>query len=179
MKIAIVGAEESKWNEEQKKKAKQKIKEILLNHWVTYDIFGQFEPELEPILVSGGCPKRGVDIWAEEYADRHGIKKEIYRPEVHQWNDLPHAPIPKKGLNLEFTHQCSRCRAYWDGKIWSWDLAPATNVCKLGYRSRNIQIAEACDVLYCINPIGVWSGGEWTRIWAKKLGKKTFLVEIK
>lgn len=32
MKIAIVDAEESKWTEEQKVKAKQKFREILIQH---------------------------------------------------------------------------------------------------------------------------------------------------
>lgn len=43
----------------------------------------------------------------------------------------PHIPIPRKGLNFGFTHQCAKCGAYYDGKIWSWDLAPAEDYCKV------------------------------------------------
>jgi len=77
-----------------------------------------------------------------------------------------------------------------------------------GYRSRNIQIAEACDVLFDIEPAiqcpickgkktvfvtypikcdhckgtGVvpnHSGGTWTKNYANRLGKETYLVAIK
>jgi len=40
-----------------------------------------------------------------------------------------HKPVLKKGLNFGFTHVCSECGAYWDGKIWSWDVAPAKDTC--------------------------------------------------
>lgn len=72
----------------------------------------------------------------------------------------------------------------------------------IGYKSRNIKIAEECDVLYCIVPYNwdnfnmqppyddyswcrhckVWkhptNGGCWTLKKAKKLGKETHLVVI-
>jgi len=37
------------------------------------------------ILVSGACPKGGIDIWAEQIADRLGIVKEIYPPTKPTW----------------------------------------------------------------------------------------------
>ena len=59
---------------------------------------------------------------------------------------------------------------------------------KIGYRTRNIKIAERCDILYCL-PIITRSekcyhckldhqvgGGCWTLKQAKKLGKQTFLI---
>jgi len=128
-------------------------------------------------LVSGHCPKGGMDIWAEEIADELGITKEIYRPEINQWND--------KGLTYGINDDCT-----------------PLEVAK-GYKSRNIQIAKACDVLYCIVPkkpdydpeyaaycsqshcnhCNQWghptNGGCWTKRYAKeKLGKETHLVVI-
>ncbi len=61
-----------------------------------------------------------------------------------------------------------------------------------GFRSRNIQIAEACDILYCIvpktsgkiyckhcNALGhPTNGGCWTMRHAAMLGKKTELIII-
>ena len=150
MKIAIVGSQEDKWTEEQKVKAKAEIK-LILEH---YDY---------SVLVSGHCPKGGVDIWAEEIADKFGIEKEIFTPEVNQWND----------------------------KItWSQALG---NI-KIGYKSRNIKIADACDILYCIVPFNIkgrcWyhcdkmdyshikNGGCWTLSKAEQFGKETHLVVI-
>lgn len=37
-------------------------------------------------LVSGGCHLGGVDIWAEEVADRLGRPKHIYLPEKRSWH---------------------------------------------------------------------------------------------
>jgi hypothetical protein len=155
-KIAIVGPEASKWTHEQEVLAKVKILEILAN---------------TDILVSGHCPKGGIDIWAEEIADFNGISKFIFAPDVEQWEDKIFFVAPDTGI--KFSH--------------------------LGYKSRNILIAETCDVLYCIVPKNgdddsVWSlstfckhckrfghpsnGGCWTMNYAKKLGKETHLVII-
>ena len=76
IKIAIVGSEENKWSEEQKERAKEVIEKIFRDYLdVGYDV----------VLISGGCPKGGVDVWAEEIADRMGIKKRIFRPEKNGW----------------------------------------------------------------------------------------------
>ena len=62
---------------------------------------------------------------------------------------------------------------------------------KKGYKTRNLEIAEACDILYCISvPMKEGgkscyhckqfthekTGGCWTMREAKKLGKKTKLI---
>jgi len=70
--VAIVGADEFKWkNERQKALARDVIRALLLMH----------KAEGPIILVSGGCPKGGVDIWAEEIADELGIDTLIFKPE--------------------------------------------------------------------------------------------------
>ena len=39
----------------------------------------------QEILISGGCPKGGVDIWAEEVADELKIPKRIFKPSSLDW----------------------------------------------------------------------------------------------
>jgi len=177
MKIAIVGAQEDKWTEEQKSKAKKKIKEIIMNHYIEYDNFGQFEPELRPIIVSGHCPVGkerwycvdcngwgdlvkdtqlnpdceyhkgmvisiydlgGVDSWVEIIAARYKLKKEIYPAEVNQWNNN--------------SDKCPNCNHV--SYLPRWKEVCEDNRPSRGYKSRNIQIAEACDILYDIEPAG-------------------------
>ena len=179
MKIAIVGAEENKWKKEQKEKAIQLI-DALLNFAVdgklflppfhftktntSYAVEGDTKKiDNNIILISGHCPKGkerwycvdcktwldsfeeaethievngcdvikvydkgGVDTWVEIIAKELGIKTEIYAPEVNQWNDLITYQPLGDGTSVKVKYK--------------------------GYRSRNIQIAEACDVLYDIEP---------------------------
>jgi len=159
MKIAIVGADKTKWTEEQKEKAQIEIYKIFINKfkWLC-PICGEIVFLMSPsfprkkyktsahcpkhgtvnaclskehlVLVSGHHPKGGVEIWAEEVADKLGIKKEIYPAEVNQWED-------------EETYESVESMGCIDGY---------QKICKKGYHSRNIQIAEACDVLYDIEP---------------------------
>lgn len=198
-KIAVVGARESKWTRKQKEIAKKSIRIILSSEGTKYaenkligfkitgisGLMKKYLKEIEIILVSGHCPKGGVDIWVEEVADSMKIKKEIYAPHVNQWEDskqkcnICHGTgIKDKGWHQFYSE---------DGKgEWYHDEEPCDNWgCEEGwqklngYRSRNIQIAKACDVLYCIEPKGNPSrGGRWTMNKAKKLGKEIHLVVI-
>lgn len=70
MKVGIVGSEEKYWTRELKEKAIKAIESIL----------GE-----KDILVSGGCHLGGVDIWAEEVADRKGLEKIIFPAKQHRW----------------------------------------------------------------------------------------------
>lgn len=178
LKIGIVGPEELKWTEEKKAEAKMKINQLLNS--LDCDINPEDKNFMYKgiVLVSGHCPKGGVDIWAEEIADKLRIQKEIYFAPAMRWEDKfvegIYPDIPSEFLK--------------------------------GYRSRNIQIAKASDVVYCIVPkvklpVGFditkpetmskkfacyhchkvghpTNGGCWTMIWAKKLGKETHLVVI-
>jgi len=181
VKIAIVGADGTNkaWTPERIEKAKIIIKSILeapikakglVGHsyrWTAMGFPSWFYVKPLPnkttgiVLVSGHCPvgevktycincgmfleegllqrvkhdeerhqlievydKGGVDTWAEIIATELGIKKEIYPAEVNQWED-------KKVL-------------LFGGGV----------IKHKGYRSRNIQIAEVCNVLYDIEPKG-------------------------
>lgn len=165
MKIAIVGAQESKWTVEQKEKAREKIKEILLSYlrrinpriskrfdercWTEVE----FTNEIAILtIISGHCPKGGVDIWVEEIADELGISKIIYKPEINSWKD-------QYGISNQ-------------------KYAPKWKTLLMGYKSRNEQIARTCNILYDIEPKGKRSGGTWTLEYAKGLGKEVHKIEI-
>jgi len=172
MKVAIVGPDESKWSADLKRKAKNIITTLLAKHAFRETVkklpYADTSMEIDwskIVLVSGHCPKGGVDIWAKEIANELGIKKEIYAPEVHQWDDsILKIPLGTKE----------------PAKIFK------------GYKSRNIQIAKACDVLYCIVPHipsatcrhckvegHPTNGGCWTMNYAKKLGKEIHLEVVR
>jgi hypothetical protein len=128
VKVAIVGSEEKYWKPEQIVKVTLYIHDLL-------DIMSSSWIYGKVTLVSGRCPKGGIDIWAEIVANDLKLNKEIYPPKTNNWE---------------------------------------------GYKARNIQIAEACDKLFCIDPKsrGEKTGGKWTMRYAQKLGKPTSLVEI-
>lgn len=81
--------------------------------------------EKELIVVSGHSPMKGIDILAEEVAKELGLKTEIYAPEVNQWEDLVDTEDDEDGNYKGMRRE-------------------------KGFKSRNIQIAEASDVLYVI-----------------------------
>ena len=64
-KIGIVGHEAKKFNAETEAKAREIIRSLLTS---------------EDTLISGGCHLGGIDIWAEEYADKMNLKKQIFLP---------------------------------------------------------------------------------------------------
>jgi hypothetical protein len=130
MKVGIVGHEAKKFTVETEKKSREVIRSLL---------------SPGDILVSGGCHLGGIDIWAEEEADKLGLEKEIYLPATRRWEG--------------------------------------------GFKQRNLQIANASDVVHCIviaeypesykgmrfdycyhckNNDHIKSGGCWTAIRAKE-----------
>jgi len=178
IKIAIVGAEENKWKPEQKVQVKNIIITLLTKHAFRENTkilpYANTSMEVDwsrVVLVSGRCPEGGVDIWAEEIADELGIKKEIYAPEVNQWNDKTVYQCEKCGFidtssKQEFERLSQSQKEYLlnHRRRCGGRFLP---VVLKGYRSRNIQIAEACDVLYNIEPAR-------SCLWCKGTGKKPF-----
>jgi hypothetical protein len=53
---------------------------------------------------------------------------------------------------------------------------------KVGYKKRNIMIAEECYILFVFSPSingkVVWNGGLWTANYAEKIGKKVYRFDI-
>lgn len=175
MRIAIVGSQGKHWTSAQRTKVIKKIKEIFLKH-ADMEMEKVVPEALKPttfwnpyahlsrvILISGGCGTTdkdskqkfdgGVDVWAEIVADILGVPKDIKYAQAMQWTDVvvPVGILEGKG-GLE----------YWKG-----------------FKTRNLEIVEDCDVLYCIDPAWRdWSGGRWTMQEAEKLGKEVHLVLI-
>lgn len=91
MRVAIIGAEQAKFTKESAARAIQLIETLITP---------------SDIVVSGACHLGGVDIWAEEAANKIGAKKLIFPPK----------------------------RLVWTG----------------GYKDRNIQIADNCDIVHVV-----------------------------
>lgn len=70
MRVGIVGHEAKKFTPETEEKAREIIRSLLLPG---------------DILVSGGCHLGGIDIWAEEEADKLGLGKMIFLPKTQSW----------------------------------------------------------------------------------------------
>jgi hypothetical protein len=144
-KVAIVGSEGRFWTPEQRTKVVKKVRDIL------YDESGYPDgvPPTQIVLVSGGCGgatsekdklkfNGGVDEWSETVADLLGVPKEIKYPEINSFEDV------------------KVVKSFGDGNISIGER-------RKGYKTRNIEIAEVCTVLYCIDPADRdWSGGRWT-----------------
>lgn len=71
IRVGIVGHEAKKFTAETEAKAREIIRSLL---------------SPDDILVSGGCHLGGIDIWAEEEADKLGLKKEIFLPLKYRWS---------------------------------------------------------------------------------------------
>ncbi len=171
-----MGSEGKYWTPVQRTKAILKIKEILIDD--DYLDVNPFDPGdvTYPTLVSGGCGSTGendkqkfdggIDVWAEIVADFIGLKKDIKYAESMTWGDV-HESIYRGG---------------------------PSRVLK-GFKTRNIEIAYDCDVLYCIEPKvpqrshkATWSpehkcfyrrsGGMWTLEYAERLGREVHVVVI-
>ena len=72
IRVGIVGSEAAKFTPETERKAREAIRTIL----------GQAR-----VMISGHCHLGGIDIWAEEEADRIGVDAMIFPPFALNWND--------------------------------------------------------------------------------------------
>jgi len=164
LRIAIVGSEGKYWTPEERTKAIAEIVKIFRKHATNYNDGNVPEFDYNMTLISGGCgyentKKRayippGIDEWAEIVADVLGIKKDIRYAPAGQWND-----------KLDVIYETDRGNLEENLK---------------GYRTRNTEIAEMCDILYCIDPKwrGEKTGGQWTMRYAQKARKEVHLVQI-
>jgi len=101
MRIAIVGSEAKHWTPRTRMLACKKIKEILIND--DYVDYHNNNPDdvIYPTFISGGCPKGGIDLWAEIISDFIGLGKQIYYPENNQWE-----PNGYKERNERIAQEC-------------------------------------------------------------------------
>jgi len=180
--------------------------------------YGEYE------FVSGGCKKKGIDIICERIADELGLKKIIIMPEVEQWEDktgvirhsctgygsfskydaicLPTGEYELYGYWMGELrcplYKCSSCGLEgMSGGIGKFSLEqPFYETSLKGYKSRNIEIADTVDKLYCVvvqtkgnycyhhrgKDVGnthMANGGCYTMRVAKEKGKEVYLVFVK
>jgi len=89
--MGIVGHEKAKFTATTEDRARAIIRELLA-------------PE-DVVLVSGGCHLGGIDIWAEEEADKLGRTKVIYKPDVLTWDGFGFGGRGFKQRNLEIAEK--------------------------------------------------------------------------
>ena len=180
IKVAIVGSQGKHWTSNQRTKVIKEIENILTNLSRVQGSIYQAQQKLPMvanpglrgktlvILVSGGCGATGeddkfkfhpgVDGWAEIVADSMGIEKDIRYAPAMQWSNQP--------ITIRHSNHPE------DPNAWE------ERVIRKGFKTRNLEIAKTCDILYCIDPKGRRSGGQWTLERAKEMGKEVHLVEI-
>ena len=124
MRIAIVGSEDKHWTPKTRELACKEIKKILINDDHLDYVNNNPYDVIYPTLISGGCPRGGVDIWAEIIADFIGLEKEIYYPKNNRWE-----PDGYKERNDRIAHECDILfcidpkERKWSGGRWSMDRA--------------------------------------------------------
>ena len=124
MRIGIVGHEAKKFTPETEAKAREVISSFL---------------SPGDILVSGGCHLGGIDIWAEEEADKLGLEKLIFLPAIQKWeggykqrnlqivsnSDIVHcivvAEYPKdyQGMRFDYCYHCKTNEHIKSGGCWT------------------------------------------------------------
>ena len=73
----------------------------------SFDLTPYITEEVDTILTGGA---KGIDTIAEEYADSHGIKKTIIKPQYDRYGKG--APMVR---NKELVNLCDKALIIWDG----------------------------------------------------------------
>jgi len=171
VKVVIIGSEAKYWTLGGRERAYREIRKVL-THYAALVVSKTSEESYNDyskiVLVSGGCPKGGVDLWAEAIASVLGVLMDIKESEVKQWND-----------RVESLHTRSSTVTIDDFTSPMISDIGATVVRKKGYKSRNIEMAKSGDVIYCIDPSDRgWSGAKWTAKYAADLGKEVHYINV-
>lgn len=133
MKIGIVGHEARKFDTRTIVLAQHEISEILKS---------------ASVLVSGGCHLGGIDIWAEEEADRMGIEKRIFLPKTRQWSGY-------RARNIQIAEES--------------DVVYCIVVDKYPEDYNGMKFSHC---YHCRTDKHIKSGGCWTARYAQGLGKQ-------
>ena len=104
-------------------------------------------------LVSGHAPVGGIDIWAEDIADQLKIPKKIFAPAIFKWN--PPGQYGFKARNLDIA------------KFSDEVLNIVVQKLPEGYTGPRYYDYHCKDSM----PSHIKSGGCWTALQARKLGK--------
>ena len=156
IKIAIIGHASDKFNQITRRSA----------HSIIAGILEDYRP---CILISGGCPMGGIDIWAEEMADKKGIEKIIYRPKYTQWdpdvNTYGKDAYGFKARNLDIARNCD---VLYNIVVRTWPE---------NYRGTKYNDYHCAGKNMDKHP-HVKSGGCWTLWEAYKQGKEVHFIII-
>ena len=135
--VAIVGHAADKFTDDTEEEAREVIRRLLTTHERT-------------ILVSGGCHIGGVDIFAEEEADKLGLKKRIFLPKSQRWVG------GYRERNLMIAEFCTEAHC-----IVVEGLPP-------DYKGMTFKQCYHC---FDARPSHVKSGGCWTVVRAERMGR--------
>lgn len=174
IKLCIVGPQEDKWKSGyQKQEAKCVIHALLFGqssmpyrNWfdnrieVVDDYLGNRVTDV--VLVTGGCPKGGVDKWAEEVADKEAVKKLIFPPAVYQWEDRKVDGLTFKGYKSRNIHMAKICDLIYV-------IAPYEEGKVCYHHSEDPEMGKN-------HPM---NGGCWTAAYARNLYKEAHLILIR
>lgn len=149
IKVAIIGSGFDKFTPPTERLARDSIIRILKRHRPC-------------ILVSGRSPVGGIDIWAEEIANKMRVQTDIKAPRVNDWN----APGGFKDRNIEIARDADVVYVIVVG-----DYPP-------NYRGRRFDLCYHCAGREGRPPEHAKSGGCWTGWRAKDMGKQVNWVII-
>jgi len=140
MRVGIVGSEYAKFTPETELRAREIIRGLIVD---------------AELVVSGHCHLGGIDIWAEQEAERFGIPMMIFPPKRLSWEG------GYKQRNLQIAEHS--------------DLLVCITVRSLPPTYAGMRFPQGC--YHCKTPAEhhVKSGGCWTMKQAERMGKQTRL----
>lgn len=145
--VVIVGSQASKFNNQTEHDARLVIYNLLLGTHRTVP------PEMKMLatykklqLITGACHKGGIDIWAQEEAERASIPVTLFKPQVRQWPDkvtmIPFNENEVKQHKMDKSQLIKRGYYYYERYV------------QIGYKSRNDQMAICGSIGFDIEPAG-------------------------
>lgn len=140
MIVGIVGSEGKKFTPETEEKAREIIRGLLQG---------------ATGMTSGHCHLGGIDIFAEEEADKLGIEKFIYPPKTLNWEG------GYRQRNIQIAKKSDECYCITIDKL------PTT------YSGMRFSMCYHCGTKDHVK-----SGGCWTTKYARLLGKKGETIVI-
>ena len=130
--VGIVGHEASKFTPRGQRRARKLIRELISG---------------ADVVVSGHCPLGGIDIWAEEEADKLGIELDLKIPQQNSWD----GEYGFKARNLDIAR-----------------TAPVVHVILADRYPTNYRGRRFTYCYHCHTSDHIKSGGCWTAHRAKK-----------
>jgi len=142
-RIGIVGHEAAKFGFDTEVEAREIIRRILKHG------------EPGNVVVSGHCHLGGIDIWAEDEADRLGVEKLIFPPKSRSWSG------GFKKRNEQIAENSDEIHVIVVKSLPEW------------FKGRRHKLCYHCNTISHVK-----SGACWTAKFAQSLGKPAYWHEI-